>query len=311
MRHVATLLLHGTVLLAWACDATDVGSSALLDATAPTPDVLLADVGPPRDTGAPEADAAAGANLGEACRARDECVTGLCIEHPAGGGVCTKSCVAGESDDCPAGWNCQQTFEYGYVCVPVRPKGLCEPCTTDDECGGPEDQCLPLLGQPGARACAQDCRSRNRPCPGGFDCVQLGNDVANASYQCVPADGVCPDVIVEDGDGDGVEDFRDNCPDHPNPGQIDADGDGIGDFCDNCPSVPNPGQVDADGDGVGDDCGPVVDPGGAVFRGGRFTGGGGVSVSPRYRIQGVIGDAPSPAMRSGRYVLVPLGGVTP
>jgi hypothetical protein len=35
-----------------------------------------------------------------------------------------------------------------------------------------------------------------------------------------------------DGDGDGVPDVGDNCPDHFNPDQADTDGDGIGDVCD-------------------------------------------------------------------------------
>ncbi len=35
-----------------------------------------------------------------------------------------------------------------------------------------------------------------------------------------------------DSDGDGIEDGLDNCPDTPNPDQLDSDGDGLGDACD-------------------------------------------------------------------------------
>jgi hypothetical protein len=58
-----------------------------------------------------------------------------------------------------------------------------------------------------------------------------------------------------DGDGDGIDDDLDNCPDDPNPDQADSDGDDFGDACDNCPNDPNPGQEDSFGDpGVGDVC---------------------------------------------------------
>lgn len=84
-------------------------------------------------------------------------------------------------------------------------------------------------------------------------------------------------VVVPDGDSDGVPDYQDNCPSDPNPNQLDSDGDGQGDACDacpldangdsdgdgvcanvdNCPYVYNPSQLDSDADGVGDACQPT------------------------------------------------------
>ena len=78
----------------------------------------------------------------------------------------------------------------------------------------------------------------------------------------------------DDGDGDGICDYDDNCPNDSNAGQADADGDGAGDVCDPCPAdapddtdgdgvcestdncvdAPNSGQSDADVDGIGDAC---------------------------------------------------------
>jgi hypothetical protein len=77
------------------------------------------------------------------------------------------------------------------------------------------------------------------------------------------ADGSYPgldgSVDPDDEDGDGVPDYRDNCPRVANPGQEDKDGDSVGDACDNCPQVANSDQADADGDGIGDACeGPIL-----------------------------------------------------
>jgi len=57
-----------------------------------------------------------------------------------------------------------------------------------------------------------------------------------------------------DGDGDGLIDACDTCPDELDPGQGDLDGDGVGDLCDNCPANVNPDQLDSDMDGLGEAC---------------------------------------------------------
>ena len=57
-----------------------------------------------------------------------------------------------------------------------------------------------------------------------------------------------------DGDGDGILDRCDSCPDVFDPTNADGDLDRVGDACDNCPITPNPDQLDADRDGRGDAC---------------------------------------------------------
>jgi hypothetical protein len=90
------------------------------------------------------------------------------------------------------------------------------------------------------------------------------NFFSGTPWTCTPT--------LADGDGDGVADANDNCPNVANADQADADNDGVGDACDeptpaddadndgvadgndNCPEVPNPEQTDTDNDGVGDAC---------------------------------------------------------
>ncbi|RME45059.1 MAG: hypothetical protein D6795_17135, partial [Deltaproteobacteria bacterium] len=46
-------------------------------------------------------------------------------------------------------------------------------------------------------------------------------------------------VAAADGDGDGIVDERDNCPEDENTNQSDLDQDGVGDVCDCAPEDPN------------------------------------------------------------------------
>jgi hypothetical protein len=75
----------------------------------------------------------------------------------------------------------------------------------------------------------------------------------------------CEFAVGRDGDGDGVGDFEDDCPNLADVSQTDADGDGMGDVCDPDPLNPPTGvcdgindvidgYADADGDGWGDLC---------------------------------------------------------
>ncbi len=101
-----------------------------------------------------------------------------------------------------------------------------------------------------------------------------------------------------DSDGDGIDDFADNCPAVKNHDQLDADRDGIGNACDdllfvdsatasapqispslsdqdrdgipdiadNCPATPNHDQADMDRDYIGDACDDDADGDGVADR---------------------------------------------
>ena len=261
------------------------------------------DMGVPLDEGiAPDATLTGGL-LGEACAGPDDCQSRLCTPNEAGdGGFCTRSCVEGETNECPPGWACTSTIEFGQVCRPADPGDPCDPCRTSEDCGGPADQCLPVLGRGGgARACGRDCTDRGDPCPDGFTCLELGSD-----FQCVPETGFCPGDI--DTDGDDIADAFDNCRETPTPDQADGDQDGVGDACDNCPADANPDQIDGDGDGVGDACDAVIidlEDGQAV---GGFVSGARMMRSPQYQIRGSVGMSLAPMQSANWHIMTVHGG---
>ncbi|MEW6079598.1 MAG: thrombospondin type 3 repeat-containing protein [Thermodesulfobacteriota bacterium] len=87
-----------------------------------------------------------------------------------------------------------------------------------------------------------------------------------ADLPCAPTPWTTRDGLFTctgDGDGDGIQNAADNCPEIFNPAQTDRDNDGTGDDCDGCPDDPGKtgpgicgcGILDADTDGDGSpDC---------------------------------------------------------
>ena len=108
---------------------------------------------------------------------------------------------------------------------------------------------------------------RHFPVDGRIDEVAIwSRALSDAEIAFLFNDGSGNPVTI-DTDSDGIADDDDNCPDIPNPDQIDSDSDGDGDACDddddndtvldaadNCPLVANLDQADRDGDGDGDLC---------------------------------------------------------
>jgi uncharacterized protein YkwD len=77
----------------------------------------------------------------------------------------------------------------------VRGRGLCQPCETHDECGGPDDYCLRNSNN-GEVFCAVTCQGG--VCPVGFTCMHVSGSGIEAD-QCVPVNGSCDATPVPNG----------------------------------------------------------------------------------------------------------------
>ena len=161
----------------------------------------------------------------------------------------------------------------GGTTFPGMPCDDGDPATGNDtwngncECMGVPVDCLGVIGgsvQPGTPCddgdpnTVQDVWTPDCECAGIMvDCAGVpgGEAFVDACGTC--AGGTTGMVPNPDGDGDGIIDCLDNCPDEYNPLQNDLDGDGVGDLCDNCPWTSNPDQADSDQNGLGDACDQV------------------------------------------------------
>ncbi len=108
--------------------------------------------------------------------------------------------------------------------------------------GNGVDDAEDLAACQGDPAC-EDCNGNGRP---------DGCDLADGTSSDCNANGR-PDECEPDGDGDGVVDDCDNCPEAPNPSQLDGDGDGVGDECEQAAPAPSgPGFLDCNVNGISD-----------------------------------------------------------
>ncbi len=157
---------------------------------------------------------------------------------------------------------------------PGMPLLRCDSCPLDDnfeqadiDADGVGDVCDDDRDGDGRRNLEDNCPDEGNAEQADLDGDRQG-DTCDADAD---GDGLWNDVdpfpLAVDGDGDGVDDPDDNCPELPNDRQSDFEDDGIGDDCDddddndevsdeddNCRFDPNADQRNTDGDFWGDAC---------------------------------------------------------
>ena len=159
---------------------------SLRDAVTPLVDIT-GDTKPPgldvaTDVGADVADRP----FGTACRSNDDCASGWCVGWDEGY-MCTTTCFS--SSGCPEGWDCRSVFgtqpDVVFLCHPAD-SHICQPCSTDYECGS--GFCLELGAD---QHCTRSCGAL-RPCPDGYECQQVASEETGVTAeQCIPLSESC------------------------------------------------------------------------------------------------------------------------
>ena len=125
--------------------------------------------------------------VGSPCSDNDDCGFGYCIEGPDGGKICTHTCI----EDCPPGWTCRGTNLGGpdleFICIPAY-FDLCQPCSSNTECGKEPDLCIPVGGE--GTYCGLACTAED-DCPPGYTCNSALGEDGGTVKQCQPLSMSC------------------------------------------------------------------------------------------------------------------------
>ena len=208
------------------------------------------------------------------------------------GWLCDAPEPQGDLDGDGLGDECDEDIDGDSVanpldCQPYNPAvypGATEVCDgIDNNCNLFVDEGYPDADGDGAVDCMDEDDDNDQD-PDLSDCQQFNpqvghglpelcdgqdnncNQQVDEGFDDTDGDGVA-DCVDKDSDGDGIDDFQDNCPLVPNSGQVNSDNDAMGDACDadddndglvddvdNCPLITNQDQSDIDGDMIGDVC---------------------------------------------------------
>ncbi len=116
--------------------------------------------------------------LGDACRADEDCQTGVCGEE-YGVGLCVQDCTD-PGLGCTAGYACTPmgTMVGRSLCIPVR-AGIGQSCSANEECL--DGLCTSFSGR---QFCTRTCSQLGCTCPSGFECLattEQGTSICVAS----------------------------------------------------------------------------------------------------------------------------------
>ena len=212
MKATSLIFAFYAALTLAACDSGSTGTTDVpgggADAALPqdsvafdfsSADLVSADAGPELpdpgdafDVAGPSCEAGEGCFL-DPCVENGDCQSGWCVDH-MGDGVCSTPCT----EECPAGWSCQQVAgtdpDVVFICV-SHMANLCRPCADAADCqsvGGVEDVCLDYGAEGSFCGAPCDPEDVKSTCPWGFTCHEAETVDGVATSQCMADAGVCP-----------------------------------------------------------------------------------------------------------------------
>lgn len=134
-----------------------------------------------------------GAPVGSPCQVQSDCASSLCLDDELiGRTYCTDQCDPAQQD-CPAGYVCEDTQQYGGLCfAPVTVDELCDQCGSASQCASGLCVTVPNVNynRPFCSRACDPTPGQPQQCPNGYQCVgtQQGTTFVGA---CVPNTGIC------------------------------------------------------------------------------------------------------------------------
>ncbi len=124
-----------------------------------------------RIAGAPE-----GGPTGALCTAEVDCASGLCVPGLSEDNFCSQDC---SRDDCPTGFECLDSGEFGELCYPLGDAAFGEACESILDCASAN--CIGISATEGI--CTQACNPEVlSSCPVGAWCLEA----EDGDFICVP-----------------------------------------------------------------------------------------------------------------------------
>ncbi|MEM7678027.1 MAG: matrixin family metalloprotease, partial [Myxococcota bacterium] len=138
-----------------------------------------------------------GAPVGSPCQTNADCASGACLEDfLVQRRYCSRICVVGQTDACPAGLVCEAAGDGNNYCLAPAPVDeLCDQCSNGEQCASGLCVTVPTVNnlQP---FCSQACdpsQPAATSCPSGYRC-EVTNQIGTLVGTCVPNTGLCDPV---------------------------------------------------------------------------------------------------------------------